>query len=563
MKNLFKKTMKKMLVTIMALSLLTSCGGSGGDTASSTGGTSSTGGSTGSGNADAGSTTPVVAQQLIDNDVEGEISIMCWSGDSIYYSDIGSNDWAPEDISSMNVAAVYAMAKDFKQDYPNVKINLWAKTGEPHGDGISWNQELENFKAEHGKYPDLYASTDLVGDTTRGLVADLSVYKDDPMYQSFNKSIMDMMNYNGVQAGLPQYLLPQGVYVNKELAEQNNIDVPDIDWDMDDYTDFVSSADNKNFYGNMDAPLAFINTGTKDINYNLAKDQPIDLTTEAVNSMLEYVPEWSKTAVWAQFDAGNISTEFMDEYWWWGYNFFAKNKLLAYDGDPWMMGSAALPPDATNAVQSGDWDIYPRPSTDYQDQTVGVVIDPMAIHNYAMDDLDPAWSDEEKLKLDIAYTFASYWCGSSDSMQARADQMFSDNGTLMSSLNDSFPLVTGAEFDKQMEIWYSTDNHKRYGDADMMPGFARVLEIWEAGQFWDISDKTNVYSIMQNGETVACLHEWTTSTDPAYAEFTKTDAGWLDNTKSKLSDWTTSINNKFELAEEDLNQALADYYGVN
>lgn len=551
MKNLFKKTMKKTLITIMVLSLLTSCG----DSSSST---SSTGGTSGS---NAG-TTSAFSQQLIDNNVEGEVSIMCWSGDSVYYEDIGSNDWAPEDISSMNVAAVYAMAKDFNQDYPNIKINLWAKTGEPNGNEISWSQELENFKSEHGKYPDLYASTDLVGDTTRGLVADLSVYKDDALYQSFNKSVMEMMNYNGVQAGLPQYLLPNGVYVNKELAEQNNIDTPDPDWDLDDYTEFVEQADNKNFFGNMDAPLAFINTGTKDINYSLANGQPIDLTTEAVNSLLEYVPQWSKTAVWAQYDAGNISTEFMDELGWWGYTFFAKNKLLAYDGDAFMMGSAALPADATNAVQSGDWDIYPRPSTEYQDQTVGIIIDPMAIHNYAMDDLDPAWSDEEKEKLDVAYTFASYWCGTAEAMQARADQMYSDNGTLISSLNDSLPLVTGAEFEKQMEIWYSTDNHKRYADADMMPGFARVLEIWEEGQFWDISDKTNVYNVMQNGEMVACLHEWTQSTNPEFAGFKRTDAGWLDNTKSKLADWTVTINDKFEQAEVELNQALTDYYGV-
>ena len=63
-------------------------------------------------------------------------------------------------------------------------------------------------------------------------------------------------------------------------------------------------------------------------------------------------------------------------------------------------------------IQSGDWDIYPRPSTDYRGNNVGIVIDPMALHNYAMDDGDPALSDEEKAKMDLAYAFGSYWCGS-------------------------------------------------------------------------------------------------------------------------------------------------------
>ncbi|MFI3254645.1 MAG: ABC transporter substrate-binding protein [Eubacteriales bacterium] len=556
-----KKTLKQILAGTLALSMmatLSSCSSGDGSTDSGSGGSGSTTGGTG-GSSDG--TVEVVP--LIDTDQEGDLSIMVWSGDSIYYEDIGSLDWAPEDISTMNVAAVYAMAKKFNETYPNIKINLWAKTGEPNGEEVTWDQELENFKAQYGKYPDIYASTDLVSDTTRGLVADLSVYADDAMYQSFNKSIMNMMNYDGMQAGLPQYLLPWGVYVNKELADQNNIDIPDINWDIDEYTDFVESADNKTFYGNMDAPLSFINTGTKDINYALANGNDVDITTAAVSSMLEYVPTWSKTAVWAQYDAGNITDEYMEELWWWGYNFFAKNTLLAYDGDPWMMGSATMAKDAPNSIQSNDWDIYPRPSTEYMDNTVGIVIDPMAIHNYAMDDLNPEWSDAEKLQLDIAYTFASYWCGSTEALQARADQMFSDNGTLMSSMNDSFPLVTGAAFEEQMNIWYSTENHAPYGDAEAMPGFAEVLNIWEAGQFWDVSDKTNVYSITQDGSIVQCMSEWNNCTNPAVVEFKKTDAGWLDSTKSNLSDWNVSINNKFDQAEVSLKKSLADYYGIS
>ena len=101
---------------------------------------------------------------------------MVWSGDSVYYEDIGKKTWDASEITTQNVAAIYAMAKEFNKMYPNVKINLWAKTDDPNGNDTTWAQEMENFRAEHGKYPDIYASNDLIGDTSKGLVADLSVF---------------------------------------------------------------------------------------------------------------------------------------------------------------------------------------------------------------------------------------------------------------------------------------------------------------------------------------------------------------------------------------------------
>ncbi|ONI39505.1 hypothetical protein AN639_01545 [Candidatus Epulonipiscium fishelsonii] len=507
------------------------------------------------------------ATSFIPSDIEGEIDIMAWSGDGLYHEDLGNKDWAPEDISTYNVAAVYAMAKEFNKMYPNVKVNLYAKVGDPNGNGITWQQEMENFKAAQGKYPDLYASTDLAGDVSKGLVADLSVYEDDPLYQTFNPAVMNMMNYYGFQGGLPQYLLPQGVYVNKELADQNNIDIPPINWTIDEYTDFVTQGDNDEFYGAMDAPMSFINSGTKDTTYRLAtgtteEERRIDLTTEAISEMIEYIPEWSKSAVWAAWDDGEFPEEKMIELGWWGYNFFANNVLLSYDGDPWMIGAAGQPAGSVGGVQSNDWDIYPRPSTPYQPNTVGIVIDPIAIHNYAMDDGDPAWSTSEKTQLDVAYAFARYWAGDTSAMQARADQMFVENGVLKSALNDSFPLVVGEEFDKQMDIWLSIENHQRYQDAEAMPGFQEVLKIWEDGQFWEISDKTHISFIEQDGQQIPCMNEWNGAVNPAIVGFKKTDPGWLDNTKAKLSDWTETINERFDIAHDSLKQGLTDYYGI-
>lgn len=508
----------------------------------------------------------------LDPNISGELDIMVWSGDSTYHEDLGKQEWAPEDITSQNVAAIYALAKEFNKIYPNVKINLYAKADDPDANDTPWAQEQENFKAEHGKYPDVYASDDLINDVARGMVADLSIYADDPLYQSFNTSIMNTMNYYGMQAGLPQFMQPWGVYVNKELAEDNNIDVPDADWDIDEFTDFITSADRETFWGTvgLDQLMSFIGTGTNTINAQLAaydgSGDHVDLASDEVMSLLDYIPQWAETEIFTQNGAGAVDQAIMDNGWWWSYRFFCVNNLLTCPGDPWMMNTAALPQneDGTwpvNSVESGDWDIYPRPATDYKGNTVGMVIDPMAIHNFAMDDGDPAWSDAEKAQMDLAYAFGSFWCGATESMQARADQMYANNGTLISCLNDSFPLVTGEEFNKQMEIWYSVDIHTRYGDADLMPGFQEVVRLWEEGQIWDISDKTYPYYVYVDGTETRCMNEWLTCYDAATAGVGATDASWVDTVKANLADWSAKANERFLEARTNLCEGLKTYYG--
>lgn len=561
-----KKIAALLLTTALAVSTLAGCGDSSAsnDSAANNDTTVETSADTNA-DADAEADASVEEEKAfieLDPSIEGDISIMVWSGDGQYYEDIGSMDWAPEDITAQNVASVYSMAKKFKETYPNVKINLYAKSGDQNSNDTSWAQEIENFKATHGKYPDIWASDNLIWDLEKGLCADLSVFADDPVYQSFNPTIMEMMNYYGMQAGLPQFIQPWGVFVNTELAEQNNIDVPDPDWTIDDYTDFISQGNKETFWGAMDIPLSWINTGTQDINYSLATreagDTYVNLDSDAVKDMLSMVPTWADNTIWCQNDVGGVPTEIMDDGWWWSYHFFVRQYCLTNDGDPWMMGDAANP-EITDATCNFEFDIYPRPATDYCDNTVGIVLDPMAIHNYAMDDGDPTLSADEEQKLKLAYTFGTYWCASTEAMQARADQQWNSGGALKTALNDSLPLVTGDEFDKQMEVWYSVPIHASYADKE---GWNAVLEIWESGQMWDVSDKAYPLTILEDAVEKACMYEWTYYYQDDNMTAKRAADGWLDEIKSKLPEWNTKANERFQLAEEQLRTALTDFYGI-
>ncbi|MBD5460118.1 MAG: extracellular solute-binding protein [Lachnospiraceae bacterium] len=503
----------------------------------------------------------------LDPQVSGDIDIMTWGGDSVYHADLGHQEISDMELDNYTVAMIYAMAKKFNEMYPNVKVNLYAVAS----GGENWDQELENFKAEHAKYPDIYSSMALPKDVAKGMVADMSIYANDPLYQSFNSSVMEMMNYYGVQAGIPYFMIPWGVWVNKELAETKNVPCPDPDWTIDEYTDFVTSADKQTFWGLMwggeDYASKFIGTGVDTVNAALKEGKEIDLASDQVMRLLDYVPKWSSVEVWAKWNEGAIDVSIMDAGDWGAWHFFCKNFLLTCSGEPWFLRTACQSQneDGTwpeNAVQATDWDIYPRPSTDYRGNNIGIITDPLVMHNYAMDDGDPALSDAEKAKLDLTYAFTSYWCGATEAMQARADQMYNNYGTLHSSLTDSFPLVTGEEFDRQMAIWYSVGGRSRYADENRMPGFQYVLKLWEEGAIYDYSDKCYPCKIMEDGMEIHCLDEWNRMTYNDVSGLLENDPNWLDTIKANLPEWNTKSKERLAKAQEELQTGLKTYYGL-
>jgi hypothetical protein len=375
---------------------------------------------------------------------------------------------------------------------------------------------------------------------------------------------MNMMNYYGFQAGLPQYILPWGVYVNKELANEQNLDVPDPDWDIDEYTDFIQNSKEDEYYGSMDTPIRILETGTNDLAKSLFEydgtGDYVDLNSDELRALVPYLEEWTSDSVY-----DNATDTFISDNGGWAYFLFSRGKLLTYEGDPWMMGDCAIDdPDWWASCNSNDWDIYPRPSTDYVDNTVGIVLDPMAVYNSCLDDGDLSCSVEEELQIKVNYTFASFWIGDTDSWQARADQEFYDegSGSYSSSLNDSFPVVQGDEFESQINIWYSVPKHTRFSDANAMPGFQEILRIYEDGQFWDISDKAYPYFYNVEGTRREILYEWKNYWDETInGGVTKADANFIETILGNLATWNEDTNTRFEEAFADLQQGLKIYYG--
>jgi ABC-type glycerol-3-phosphate transport system substrate-binding protein len=514
------------------------------------------------GNAGAGASSSGVI-----SDVAGELTLMMCARDGNYWVDIGSQNLTQDDLTSTNVAAAYATAKEYKKLYPNIKINIYAIIGGNNDDG-PWEQRRENFRMEYGIYPDIYACDDMVSDMQRGLIADLSIFENEPNFRAFIPRVMDLMKIEGRQFGLPQYLIPYGVYINKSLAEANNIDVPDPNWTLAEYARFVSHHVPNEWYGTMGGfgeELAMVNTGTHDFSYQLLNRKPgepfVNINSDPIRNLLRTFISWRGHSVYGNRDDGLVSDEFMDANWWWSWKFFLEGKLLTLPGDPWMMGQAAHPdPNFGNRAKIADWDYYPRPSTPYVGNHVGIVLDPFVIRNYAMDDGNPALSAEERAKLKIAWDFAAFWCGDTRAWEARANQLYRDGDAYRSSLNDSFPVVTGAEFDRQMQIWFLPELHQRFADKNKMPGFQYLLQLWEQGEFWDVSSKAYPWTYDFEGSRRSITYEWGNSWNVEIVGARNTDPNWLDQMYARLPQWNTTMNQRWEVEMRNVQEALNRYY---
>lgn len=512
----------------------------------------------------------------LDKNTDGEINIMLYNGDGTTVKNIGQKNYGVADITNRKVGMVYAVAKEFNKTYPNVKINLHAKNGDSWSENETWAQYRANYEQQNNTKIDIWSVTDLSSDTKRGLVSDLSIFENDPLYKEMNPALMGMLNYYGVQAGLPQYFAPWGVFVNKTLADQKNIDVPAPTWTLDEYTKFQNHSKKDEFYGGSDAPRSFIWTGSSSIAQQLAKQgtngQPyIDLNSDEVRKLIPYITKWAQHTGWDQYVAGGMSNEFMNGNGWWWSNFFTKGQLLTHIGEPWMLGEYSNPETSQLMKDGVDWDYYPRPSTDKVTNTTGIVLDPIAIRNYAMDDKDSKLSDEEYKKLQIAYTFASFWVADTKAMEARQVTKYTDvqnNNAIKSVMDGGFPVTSGKKFDEQMDLWFKLETHAYFRDKTKTPGFHLILDLVKQGKIYDITDKAYPITYDDAGSTKSIIHEWNNITDPKYltgdAEATSpliTDGqAFTDAVLAKLPEMNKLLNDRFKVAFDEIKDALKKYY---
>ncbi len=522
----------------------------------------------------------------IDKDASGTLDLLMWNGDGLQHKDIGKKNWTRDDINGQTVADVYAVAKKFNEIYPNISINLKTKAYGPDdidpstGVATQWEQELDTFKDLNGKYPDLWVSNNVTRDMSKGLVQDLSHFENDPVYQTYNPTLLSLTNFYGFQAGLPQYAIPQGIFINKELAEHYGVTaakMPTPQWTWSEYTDFVSRGDvDKGVFGSWDASMSIIKSTLVEsqLQSGSVNGAYIDVNTDAFKTAIEDLPKQATTALQSQYGLGFVPESFMEEHGNYVTNFFADNTLLTlYD---YMaaseLGNMTIPGMRTE-VTSQNWDYYPIPSMDPEvGNTVNILYDPMVMYNYAGTDGKLSASEEAQAK--IAYEFMSFYTASTEAWEARAAQEFSAgliNGEKIykAALSDSLPLIkAGDEFDKQMAIWYSTDNHKAFNAEDdwgnvAFPGFQYTVELWGQGKISGVSGKAYPLDYLDaSGTSIDCFYYLNGFGMPDInGGNTLTDEAWYSAYVAGLFEANEIMNERFTAAFDGVKNSLKNNYG--
>jgi len=494
-----------------------------------------------------------------DSGLARELYVLTWEGTGRLFRNFGNMDLGANELVAREDAGMHATARAFNELHPDVSINYFGVSGSPDG----WAQQIENFRAEHGRWPDLILTNNVADLVERGIAADLSRFADTDSFQRFNPTLLSLSNFYGFQASIPQYALPHGVWVNRSLAEANNIDTPPVNWTIDQFTNFISQADNETFFGIMDTPFNFIWTGASTIRPQILNHDGtgdfVDLNSDEVRHLLSYIPRWANHSLWPNWDLGNISEAFMVEHGWWDYNFFRMNRLLTFHEDPWFLSSASNPdPNFWGRVLADDWDIFPRPATEHVDNTVGIIVNSWVVFDHTQTDMDEAAALE---RMRLAYDFAAFYSGDTRAWQARADQEWMNNGVSAVALDDSFPMVTGADFDAQMQIWYQAPARQVFADESSFPGLHFVKQLWERGQIYDVSSQTIPWHVNEEGSPRSVMDEFENIWNPDVVGAARTDANWLDMVLSRLSEWNELTNNRFRQADQMIREALIRFHG--
>lgn len=73
--------------------------------------------------------------------------------------------------------------------------------------------------------------------------------KDDPMFNDVDSGIIENYTFNGKLYALPNSLTFQVMVLNNDILNELNLDHPELDWTIEDYTEFLKAATNSTYSG--------------------------------------------------------------------------------------------------------------------------------------------------------------------------------------------------------------------------------------------------------------------------------------------------------------------------
>ncbi len=138
-----------------------------------------------------------------------------------------------------NVEQSQAMADAFMKIHPDIQVTIDTSIA---GDGATFAENLV-VAAQSGTCPDVFAVGSVMTNHKAGLLLDISEYydADEDTNKIFDK-VQESALYGDVRLAIPSFLSPIGVFINKDVVNMMNMDMPSYDWDLDDFEELAIEA---------------------------------------------------------------------------------------------------------------------------------------------------------------------------------------------------------------------------------------------------------------------------------------------------------------------------------
>ena len=443
----------------------------------------------------------------------------------------------------------------------------------------NWIQQRDNFFTIQARdlQADIFMVTNLAEEILAGNVASLDIFSDDPVFDLYNQTLMQMMTFHDRIFGVPAHTFPSGVFVNYTLARANDIKIPPVDWTTEQFIDFVSHHEPHQWYGSWMVPLGLFERGTLDFDYQLLwreeNESFVRMDTPAMRQIQHLAMQMAGHTFITNHDQGRTSHEFFLQHvaidWAAGdggmWRAFSSGVLLAFPlpNAAFLQISPFGSPRHPSRPQMAEWDYLPRPSTEWIGNHIGTEMIPFAIRNYAMDDDDPALSPEEYTRLKIAWEFLRFFTTDIRAWQAMSAFEY---GPYRLSALDSFPFVSGQLFYDKMDILLETESWQIFQNQSNFPGFHYVVQLWEQGQNFGLS--RNAFPMTANREVDQAIVqtyiplEWTLRLrGDTQVGVPITHPEWADRMNNDmLPEWDRRFNQRWQERFDELYTVIQRYY---
>ncbi len=496
--------------------------------------------------------------------------------------DIGSNKIITSDLDDGNKQKYHAVAKEFNKIYPNIKVNLIFNSID------AYDNMIIDYQSSHdGHLPHIMHLPYTVQEgLARGWAADLKKYDYLKLYNAIDKDVFDFYTFGDFVAGVPFYIYPTGIFVNKTLLKNSYIETDNLldNWTFEEMVNILSRVHNpsKSIGGTAVLSNDMIDIISGTINETLLNDRYIDLNTSEIEWLIEKEAEMAQYSVYDYKNNGIYSS--FPEIKTWSYNTNFINDEL-YSMEMTRSYCAMLYSQMIeNLGKVGNFDFMPFPKVNEDgDFRIGMIAEGLVVGNQCQLDAKgkEMCTKKDKAAEEAAAVFAFFMAADTRAVKSIATTKWVYQGEEIAGNYESLPvarkdlvLPTNEGKTETFDVENFVDENLENNDYQLQlsyyknllssfaeeEGFQEVLRIFE-------EDMDNVYAYntiprnipTETGGTKDILQNW----NSRYRDHGSiTSITWIERVKSYLSDWTTEVNENVDTAWSLLQENVDEYYGA-